>query len=164
MKYHSVVYKIIDLLKKEDVWFETFEHKSVKTSEEAAKVRKGYSLAQGSKALISRVKLKKGKGKRFVMIVVPGNLKFDSKKVRKILDAKDITLASIESVAKITNGVKIGGIPPFGNLFNLETIADKGILEHEKIIFNAGDRKFSISMKTKDYLKIVKPRLEHISR
>lgn len=56
MEYHEVVSKILDLLRNGGYWFETFEHEPVRTSEEAAKARTGYTLAQGAKAMIVRVK------------------------------------------------------------------------------------------------------------
>jgi len=51
-----VVSKIVELLESGGYWFETFEHEPVRTSEEAAGVRTGYSQAQGAKAMIVRVK------------------------------------------------------------------------------------------------------------
>ena len=56
MEYHEITKKIIDLLTLKGAWFETFEHEAVRTSEEAAKTRPGYSLQQGAKAMIIRVK------------------------------------------------------------------------------------------------------------
>ena len=69
------------------------------------------------------------------MIVLPGAARFDSKKARDILNAKDIRFASEEEVENITNGVKSGGVPPFGNLFNIPVYVDQSLLENEKIIF-----------------------------
>ena len=60
--YHLVVKKIISLLEDNECWFETFEHAPVRTSEEAADIRTGYSIEQGAKALIVRVKGKNEAG------------------------------------------------------------------------------------------------------
>ena len=65
-----MVSKIAELLESGGYWFETFEHEPVRTSEEAGKVRTGYSLAQGAKAMIVRVK-KSTTDKSFVMLVLP---------------------------------------------------------------------------------------------
>jgi len=157
--YHKTVSNIINLLDNNNAWYETFEHLPVKTSEEAANVRTGYNLNQGAKALILRIK-KSGGEKYFAQFVVPGNEKFNSKLISKIVSAKNIRFATIEEITEITDGIKIGGIPPFGNLFGLPVFVDKSLLDDEKIIFNAGDRSFSIGMKTKDYINIVKPIIE----
>jgi prolyl-tRNA editing enzyme YbaK/EbsC (Cys-tRNA(Pro) deacylase) len=162
MEYHPVVNKIVFLLKENKYWFESFEHEAVRTSEEAAKIRTGYSLDQGAKAMIVRIKRTES-DKIFVMLVVPANLRFDERKVKDFFGAKDIRFASEEEVEKITGGVLPGGVPPFGNLFGLEIIIDPKLLDNEKIIFNAGDRCFSVAMKSEDYVKLVRPQIESIT-
>jgi Ala-tRNA(Pro) deacylase len=156
MEYHPTVEKIKSLLKDNSAEFEVFEHAPVRTSEEAATVRVGYTLEQGAKAIIVRAK-EPGKGKRFVMLVLPGNKKFDTDKVKENIGLTGIRLATEEEVSEITDGVLPGGVPPFGNLFTLEVFADKTLFDNEKIVFNAGDRRVSIGMRASDYKRIVCP-------
>ena len=160
--YHPVVEKIKSLLKQNNIWFETFEHEPVITSEEAGKVRTGYNLTQGTKALIVRVTTSE-KEKKFVMILVPGDKKFDEKKVQAELGFTKIRFATEEEVSEITGGVQRGGVPPFGNLFGLSVYMDRTILDNEKIIFNAGDRSYSIGMHSADFVKVVKPVIVQVS-
>lgn len=152
-KYHPTVSQIITILTKYNVWFETFEHQPVRTSEEAAAIRTGYTLEQGAKALILKAKVANSES-FFCMVVVAGTKKFNSKKVIKALKAKSIRFATPEEVSRLTNGVEIGGVPPWGNLFDLKTFVDTSITSQEAIIFNAGDRSFSIAMRTNDYLAL----------
>ncbi len=161
MEYHGVTQKIKELLTKSGVWFETFEHAPVRTSEEAARVRPEYSLKQGAKTIIVRVKEGGGK-KYFAMLVMPGDVRFETEKVKKLLSAKDIRFATEEEVGQITGGVEVGGVPPFGNLFKIKVLADPSLFKNEKIVFNAGDRSFSIAMKSEDYRDLVKPDVEVI--
>jgi len=158
MNFHKTVKEIETILEKNNVWYERFEHEEVRTSEEAANVREGYNISQGAKALI--VRIKKTGEKKFIMLVLPGDKRFDVKKTKEILDAKDIRFASEEEVEKITNGIKPGGVPPFGNLFNLPVYADRRVFDQEKIIFNAGDKRISIGMYSEDYKNLVKPNIE----
>lgn len=158
MIYHPVVEKIKKLLSENKFWFETFEHEAVRTSEEAAKVRTGYTLHQGAKAIIVRIKLS-GSEKKFLMLVIPADKRFDNMKVKKSLGARDIRFATEEEILQITGGVQPGGVPPFGNLFGLEVIADPSLFENEKIIFNAGDRSYSIAVKSADFQTLVKPQI-----
>lgn len=160
MKYNITVSKIINLLKEHEMWFETFEHEPVRTSEEAAKIRTGYSISQGAKALIVRVKTQSER--YFVMLVVPGDKKFSDEKVKKLLKVKDIRFATAEEVIQLTEGIEFGGIPPFGNLFNLKVIVDSTLFDNKKIVFNAGDRKFSVAMNSIDYKVLVKPEIKNI--
>ncbi len=155
-KYHKTVSTIVGLLEKQNLWFETFEHEPVRTSEEAAQIRTGYSLDQGAKALILRVK-KAGNQNYFIQCVIPGSKKLDSKSLTQLLGAKNIRFATAEEIATITDGIEIGGIPPFGNLFGLEVYVEKSLLNQEKIIFNAGDRSFSVGIRSRDYIQIVNP-------
>jgi len=162
MEYHIVVRKIIDILESGKVWFETFDHEPVRTSEEVAKIRSGYSLKQGAKTIIIKTKTSSGLSS-FSMLVLPGNKKFDNKKVKRFFKAKDIRFATGEEVEQITGGIEPGGIPPFGNLFNLQVVVDPTLLQNKKIIFNAGDRRCSIAMKSKNYIGMVKPTIESIT-
>jgi prolyl-tRNA editing enzyme YbaK/EbsC (Cys-tRNA(Pro) deacylase) len=158
--YHKTVGMIKNLLDKEGVLYKTFEHEAVRTSEEAARVRPEYSLSQGAKALIVAIKKKnteKELEKEFVQIVIRGDAKFNSAKVRHALNAKDVRFATESEVAEITDGVLPGGVPPFGILWNLRVFMDKTLLQETETIFNAGDRRYSIALKTEDYLKVVKP-------
>ncbi len=160
-KYNKTVQDIKTLLEKNDIEYKFFEHKPVRTSEEAVKVRPDYSLQQGAKAMIVKPKIN---GERtFVMLVLPGDKRFDNKKVKKVLDAKDVTFASEEEVAKLTNGVIPGGVPPFGNLFGLKVVADPDLFKNDEIVFNCGDQSASIAMKSEDYERIVKPEIVEIT-
>ena len=91
------------------------------------------------------------------MLVFPADRKFDSKKVKAAIGAKSISFATEEEVERVTSGVQIGGVPPFGNLFGLPVYADESLFGNDEIIFNAGDRSFSIAMKAGDYRNIVRP-------
>lgn len=156
MEYHPVVEKIKRVLTENSAEFETFEHAPVRTSEEAANIRTGYTLEQGAKAIIAKVK-ELGKGKRFVMFVMPGNKRFDTDKIKRNFGLVDIRFATEQEVSEITGGVLPGGVPPFGNLFNLDVFADTTLFDNAKIVFNAGDKSYSIGIQSSDYQKIVNP-------
>ncbi len=158
MPYHPISETITSILKENNCWFETFEHAPVRTSEEAAKLRTGYTLHQGAKTIIARVKGGE-KGKHFVMFIIPGDQKFDKNKIKSEFGLNDLRFALENEVAEITDNVLPGGVPPFGNLFGLEVYTDRGVLENEKIIFNAGDRSFSVAMKSEDFVKLVNPKI-----
>ena len=156
MAEHDIFDKIVTELEKAGVWHQTFHHSTtVRTSEEAAAQRPDYSLAEGAKALLVRLKISH-KGKEFAMAVLPGDKKFDSKKLKLVAGANDLRFATEEEVHQITNGVKPGGVPPFGNMFGVQVFADEGVFENKRIIFNAG-RDVSIAMFSADYLTIVQP-------
>lgn len=88
---------------------------------------------------------------------MPADLRLDSKKAKAQYDLKDIRFTSEEELERVTGGVKRGGVTPFGNLFGVKVIVDKRLHELEKIVFNAGDRRFSVGMKSEDYVRLVNP-------
>lgn len=161
MAYHKLSSEIIDYLKKGNYWFESFEHEPVVTSEDASRVRPGYVIEQDAKAIIVRVKISES-NKKFVMLVLPGNTRVNNQKVKILYGAKDIRFASAEELDTITGGVQSGGVPPLGNFFNLEVVVDPLLLNNEKIVFNAGDRRFSLAMKSADFVTIVNPNISSI--
>ena len=158
MQHHPITQTIVGLLKSNEVWYETFEHEAVTTSEDAARVRKDYTLHQGAKAIVVKGD-KKNKEETFFMLVVPADLRLDSKKVKSALELRSFRFATEEEICEITQGIQRGGVPPFGNLFfkPISVHIDPRMFENERIIFNAGDRCFSVAMKSEDYKRLVCP-------
>ncbi len=143
--------KIKELLNKSNIDYKLIEHEAVFTSEQAAKARNSL-LKEGAKSMIL-----KG-NKEFYDFVLSAEKKIDWKKVKNILNTKDISLATPQEVLKITQ-CEIGSVPPFGNLFNLKVICDPSLLKNEFIEFNAGLHTISIRMKARDWQRIVNPQL-----
>ncbi len=159
---HPIAGTIENILKDRSFWYERFLHEPVRTSEEAAKLRPEYSIRQGTKSLIVKGKRPREE-KCFFMVVVPGDKQFDKHKIKNETGYSDVRFATPDEVANITLGILPGGVPPFGNLFDLPVFADIHIFDNEKIIFNAGDRSVSIAMYAEDYRGIVRPEVKDIS-
>lgn len=147
---------IIELLKNNHIEYETLEHEPVFTSEQAAKIR-GTSLKQGAKAL-----LLKADGE-FILTVLPGDRRMDSKKLKALLLVRDVRFATPEEVEK-TMRCKIGACYPFGNLIGVRMIVDPSLGENKIISFNPGVHDKSLKMKYKDYVKVTDPELAGISQ
>jgi Ala-tRNA(Pro) deacylase len=162
MEFNPVTRQIVTQLETHGMWHETFEHEPVRTSEQAARIRPEYSLRQGAKAILLRIK-KNESEKLFVMLVFPADRQFDKTKVKKWSGARDLRFATEAEVLELTGGVEPGGVPPFGNLFALRVIADPTLFENEKIVFNAGDRRFSVAMRSEDYRRLVNPEIVEIT-
>lgn len=143
--------KITKTLKDAGVDYKEIRHEPVRTSYEAALVR-GTSLEEGAKSLVFKT------DNGFVNLILAGNKLVDKEKVKKLLNLNKLKMASSDEVLKIT-GCEVGGVPPFGNLFNtpLKVYIDKDFMKNDHMEFNAGDRSISIRLKTKDWLQIVKP-------
>lgn len=144
--------EIIRLLKKEEFSFEHLVHEPTITSEESARVRKS-TPQQGVKALI----LKGKSTKKNYQFNIPAHLKLDMKAVAERVGEK----CEFEDAEVILErfGLKVGSIPPFGPLLNLETYYDEGIASQETSAFNCGLVTESILMRAKDLLALVQPKV-----
>ena len=151
----DVFHKIKALLDQHNLNYAVKEHPPTPTSEDSARER-GEPLKIGAKALILKA------DEKFVMVIVPGDRKIDSQRLKEILKAKNLRFASAEELEKITF-LKPGAVPPFGNLFNLPTIMEQAFLDEEYLAFNAGSLTISIKMKVNNFIDIVKPTLYEFS-
>ncbi len=152
---HPIASRIQEIIEKNHVPYERFEHKPVRTSQEAAAIRPEYTIADGAKALIVHADAPSTKN-ILIMLVVPGNMRFHKQKIAS-LGYTHIHFASEDEVIHITGGVLPGGVPPWGFLFSLRTIVDEHISQKDIIVFNAGDRRVSIAMRAQDYINLVHP-------
>lgn len=152
----DVYESIISFLKINNVEFTAIEHEAVFTSEEAAKVR-NTKLSEGAKAMVLYAEDKP------MMLVLPADKKVDMKLFKANHKMKDLRMATPEQVEQIT-GVKVGAVPPFGNLFEIPLYMDPSQEKNEQMVFNAGAHTKSIIMKTADFVKIAKPHVEIFSK
>jgi Ala-tRNA(Pro) deacylase len=151
----SAFSKLKSFLDKNKVSYEYKEHEEVRTSEEAAKAR-GEDIKIGAKAMILKA------DDKFIIFVLSAAKKIDSKRVKEILGVKSLRFATPEEVTQLTGCIP-GGVPPFANIFGLDLILDKTIPQNEFMAFNAGERTKSLKLRTKDYLELLKPRIEDFS-
>jgi Ala-tRNA(Pro) deacylase len=149
--------KIKNILDKSRVDYRHLMHEHVSTSEDAAKIR-GTNLEDAAKAIILKVQ-NKDNSFSFIQAVIPANLRIDLKKLKIILDSKNVALASPDEVLEQT-GCTIGSVPPFASLlFNILMYMDESILQKDFIVFSAGTHNDSIEMKAQDYLVILDPKV-----
>lgn len=148
----TILQKIINLLESRNIEFNISEHEATISSQDAAKIR-NVDLSSGAKSMIVKSK------ENFYLFVLPGNEKIDWKKARKLINNKDVSLASEEEVLQKTGLIR-GSVCPFGNLLNLPTYFDKKILRNETVYFNAGSVNHTISIKTSDLINLAEPNIE----
>ena len=73
----------------------------------------------------------------FLICLVAGDKRCSLNKLKKILQKKDVSMASAEEVKKNT-GFSIGGVAPVAHLFNLKVIVDKSLNRFPNIFAAAG--------------------------
>lgn len=148
--------KLKELLSTQNADFRAVSHASAKTSAEVA-VARGTELGQGAKALVCVVK--GGGSKRYVLAVLPADYKADLQLIAQALGGTRASLASPDEVIRLTDCI-FGSVPPFNFHEELELIADPSLLtRYAELAFNAGLLDRSIILNTKDYERIVRPKL-----
>ena len=149
--------EIVRLLNLHKMDFDHLTHEATPTSEDSARVR-GISKEEGVKALILRGK----STKKNYQFNIPSHLKLDMKAVADAVGEK----CEFEDPAVLEErfGLKVGSVPPFGALLNLENFFDEEIAQHEKVAFNCGLTTESILMKSKDLITLADPKFGRFAK
>ncbi len=140
--------QIRSLLSSKSIPFKYLEHEPTPTSIDSARVR-GTPLHEGAKALILRT----SKSNANYMVVLPGDRKIDSKKLKEVI-GENFSFEKPEVIYE-KYGLVIGGVPPFGFLFDIQTFYDTAILKNENVSFNCGTKSQSIDMKVNGFKEVV---------
>jgi Ala-tRNA(Pro) deacylase len=122
---------------------------------------RGNQLSQAAKCIILMVKIGK-KVTRYVLAVVPGDARVDLNAVKTLLGGTYISFA-LADIAERLGGSAAGTILPFAFNDELELMVDPAMLETEEMFFNAARLDRSMALKTTDYARLAKPRLELIA-
>ena len=142
---------IVALLSKEGAVYKLIEHGPVITSYDAAQVR-GINISQGAKSILLSA------DGSILLVVVPGDRRIDFKSFKKQLNIRDLRMCTPSDIRDAFD-LEVGAIPPFGNLLGVKTYADRTLLTHDAIFFNAGSHTRSIRLETKDYIRLVQPHI-----
>lgn len=100
---------------------------------------------------------------RLVMTVLPASRMLDLGHFQAITRAKKLTLATEEECARRFRDSEVGAMPPFGNLYKMETWVDETLSADEEITFNAGTHTELIRMRFADFERLVRPRVHPFS-
>ena len=143
--------KVLAHLDKYKVRYTHVPHKTVYTAYDLANTLKK-KLNEIAKTLVVKV------DKRYVLVVLPANVRVDLQKVKKVLKAESVHLLPEGVMEKIFK-IKAGTITPFGSLHGAEVLLDKALLKTKEVIVNAGSFTDAVRMKAKDLHKLEKATL-----
>jgi len=146
------VKEIQELLNSHHVKFAAIPHSTAFTAQEiAAKAHvPGKELA---KTVIVKI------DGTMAMAVVPANYQIDFERLREATGANKVELAMEEEFKYNFPECEIGAMPPFGNLYNMDTYVAESLAEDENICFNAGSHHELIKLAYKDWEHIVHPQM-----
>lgn len=96
---------------------------------------------------------------RFLLCVLPACCKVDFAALKQGLGAGDVRLADEHEMAKVFGDCELGAEPPFGQLYDLETVLDKSLDKDNFIVFQAGVHDRAVRMKLSDYKVLARPKV-----
>jgi len=131
--------KIMGILDDNGIPYEVVEHDPVYTNPEMAD-KLGVDVSQTVKNLM----LKTAAGD-VIQVVLPGDKRFDSKRVAKKVGAKSVSFAKPETVLEIA-GCEVGCVPPFGHLKPVRVYMDKQLMWKDHVYFNPGVHNKSVKI------------------
>ena len=130
---------IINLLKERQVPFEVIEHEPVYNNAamaEAAKVPLGDTL--------KNIMLETTEGE-IIVVVVPGDQRFDTKRLTAKAGTKRVVFAKPEKVLEFA-GCAVGSVPPFGHAKPVRVFLDPAVLAKVAVYFNPGSHTKSVKI------------------
>ena len=150
--------KIVNFLQTSKVKHDFLEHKKVYTAFDKSK-----TLGLKPKFIAKSLALKLDN--QLVLALIPANKNLDKNKFKEIFNvwckkqglkpAKKADFATERLMKNRFKGVKLGVLPPFGNIFKCPTFAVKSLLGKDKIVFNSGDYRNSILIKGEYLYKLI---------
>jgi Ala-tRNA(Pro) deacylase len=143
---------IKDFLDQNNIKYVSVKHSKAYTAQEIAA-----AVHIHGKQIAKTVVLKiEGK---LAFAVLPATYKIDFKLLREALNTENVRLANEQEFKDKCPGCEVGAMPPFGNLYSVETFVAASLVEDEEIAFNAGNHVELIRMKYTDFEKLVKPKI-----
>jgi len=145
--------KIINFFEKAKVKYELINHRIVYTAFDKAQTLKVPEKIIG-KTLILKV------NGELVIALIAANKNLDLQKFKKLAHPlcgypKKIEFVSEKLIKNKFKGVRVGAIPPFGNLWKLSTFVDRSLMIQPKIIINGGDYDWSIKINPATLKKLI---------
>ncbi len=134
------------------VRFTVHKHKTAYTAQEIAA-----SQHVSGKQLAKCVLVKTDTG--VALAVLPAVQLIDFKKLKGLLSAKKVSLASEQDIKRAFPDVEVGAMSVFGNLYTVPTVMEQSLAISQEIVCNAGSHTDTISLRYQDVARLVKPKV-----
>jgi len=146
------VKQLKEFLDKNHVKYVTITHSRAFTAQEIAASAhiRGKELA---KTVVVRLDGK------MAMVVLPATYRVDFELLKSATGAKEIELATERDFRDAFPNCEIGAMPPFGNLYDMDTFVAASLTEDEDIAFNAGSHTELIRLPYSDFERLVQPQV-----
>jgi Ala-tRNA(Pro) deacylase len=100
---------------------------------------------------------------RPVELILPASRRVDLDKVRTVLGAKEVRLASEEEMAKVFTDCEVGAIPALRHWEGVRVVMDRSLSAEGDILFQAGTHSDAIRLPFRNWFEMVNPQVASIS-
>lgn len=147
MTTHTAPKSLVEQLDRASVAFELIGH--TRTTSAAAEAR---ALGLDPHEVAKTVVLVTPDG--FVRAVLPASDRLDLRKVRTVLDTRDVQLATEEALAGAYPDFELGAVPPLGGAGGDRVFVDRQLCENEWVVLEAGTHEQSLRLRTADLVEL----------
>jgi Ala-tRNA(Pro) deacylase len=143
-------------LDQHDVAYEVVEHKRELTAAGEA-LAAGIEPHDAAKALLVR------EDGDYLLAVIPASRRLDLKKLRATLEERPkLRLATEEEIASDFSTFELGAVPPVGPELPSAEVVDEALLQHDRVLCNAGDHTHSLLVDPNEIVRVGGSRVSDI--
>lgn len=144
------VQKLKDYLDERHIRYAAIEHSRAYTAQEIAAAAHvpGKEMA---KTVVVKI------DGELVLAVLPASSRVDLALLKYTLGAESVELAAEEEFSRRFPDCEVGAMPPFGNLYGMQTYVADCLADDEKIAFNAGSHTELVRLAYEDFDNLVHP-------
>ena len=95
----------------------------------------------------------------FALAVVPAHRRIDLRGLAKAAGTRKCAIATEKDFQGLFPDCELGAMPPFGNLYGMQTYVDQEVAYNEVIVINAGTHAEAIRIRFRDVRRLVRPRI-----
>jgi|ETNmetMinimDraft_26_1059896.scaffolds.fasta_scaffold46213_2 Ala-tRNA(Pro) deacylase len=140
----AIAKKLENYLIKNNIDYEVVAHRTVYTAYDLALTTKK-KLSEIAKTVAIKA------DQKHVLFVLPASHRLDTKKVKKLLNAKKLTIVKEIDLAKVFK-IKSGAVIPFATFHKVPIYVDKNLLKSRVILIRGGSFKESLQVKAKSLI------------
>lgn len=138
------------------VAYELLEHEKQFTAAGEAKAA-GIEPYDAAKALFVR------DDGEYLLAVIPASRRLDLKKLRATLEERPkVRLATEDEIGSDFPAFELGAVPPVGPGMPSAEIVDRALLEHDRVLCNAGDHAHSLLVDPNEIVRVGGSRVSDI--
>lgn len=98
-----------------------------------------------------------GNNNQKYLAVLPADKKVNFEKFSRALGLQNAALEKEEVFSSLFSDCEVGAMPPFGSLYNIQTVVDQSLTTNTYIAFNACSHSEVVKMNYEDFEALEKP-------